>query len=358
MTDTTTDHAPEDRRVRDEDYRRDERLHGEDEARFDRGGRTAWGAIIAGAVVALAVFNLLSLLGLGIGGATVAPETSSPLNGVITGSAIWIVVSQLLALFAGGFVAGRLAGKLHRIGAILHGIAVWAVATIVTFWLAASATTGFFSIAGQTVSSAVQGSASAVQAAVPDNFSMPNVLTSQLNFNNLPQPLQQKLRQNGITPQNFQAETRDALRNVVSQQEQRQARQELRQTAVELIRSPGDAQRDVNDLRNEMFGGQDAVLSEQDKQEAYGVLEQRFGLSRQEAQQFVQTVEERAQAAQNQAAQTVQQAQQQARQTADTAANTLSRAGFGGFVASLVGLLAAAGGAFLGTPGRRSDQPA
>ncbi|MCL5237856.1 MAG: hypothetical protein M1353_08420 [Nitrospirae bacterium] len=84
--------------------------------------RISWGAIFAGTIVALVIELTLSLLGMGIGLGVVNPATeTNPLGGVGTGAGIWLAVSTLISLFAGGWVASRLAGFPRSSTGILHG---------------------------------------------------------------------------------------------------------------------------------------------------------------------------------------------------------------------------------------------
>src|SRR5256714_12650325 len=93
---------------------------------FDRPfARISWGAIFAGAIIALATQLLLTLIGTAVGLATLNPATgqnpSSTTLGI--GAVIWLVISSLLSLFLGGYVAGRLGGTFNG---WLHGLATWA----------------------------------------------------------------------------------------------------------------------------------------------------------------------------------------------------------------------------------------
>jgi hypothetical protein len=113
-------------------------------------GRTAtagksisWGAVFAGALLALVVQLMLSVLGIGIGASTINPLTEqNPADGIGTGAAIWFVVSSLIALFAGGWVAGHLAGVSRSSDRALHGILTWGLTTLVTFYLLTTAIGG------------------------------------------------------------------------------------------------------------------------------------------------------------------------------------------------------------------------
>lgn len=132
--------------------------------------RTSWGAIFAGTTVVLATQLLLSTLGLGIGASTVNPLTEqNPLSGLGTGAAIWFGISTLLSLFAGGWVAGRLAGVPLKTDSMLHGLLTWGLSTLLTFYLLTSAVGGLLSgtahAVGGAVSTATQGAATAAGGA-------------------------------------------------------------------------------------------------------------------------------------------------------------------------------------------------
>ena len=103
--------------------------------------RISWGSIFAGAVVSLAIQLVLTLIGTAIGLATLNPATGDSPSGTSLGigAAVWLVVSSLIALFAGGYVAGRLGGTFNG---WLHGLATWATVTTATLILLATAAGG------------------------------------------------------------------------------------------------------------------------------------------------------------------------------------------------------------------------
>ena len=69
--------------------------------------RVAWGAIFAGVVVALVVQVLLTMLGAGIGMATLDPASAdNPAASTFSiSAAIWWMISGIIAAFAGGYIA-------------------------------------------------------------------------------------------------------------------------------------------------------------------------------------------------------------------------------------------------------------
>jgi len=102
--------------------------------------RVSWGAIFAGLFVTIIAQVILTLLGMAIGASTVDPlEERNPLQGLATGSAIWLVVSGLISLFAGAYVAGRLSGGPRRMDGLLHGIVTFSVAEVAMILLLTTA---------------------------------------------------------------------------------------------------------------------------------------------------------------------------------------------------------------------------
>jgi hypothetical protein len=64
---------------------------------------------------------------------------SDPLNGLGTGTLIWLGLSNLVALFVGGMVAGRMSGYPSKSDGGLHGFLSWALFALVSFFLITSA---------------------------------------------------------------------------------------------------------------------------------------------------------------------------------------------------------------------------
>lgn len=100
--------------------------------------RISWGAIFAGAIIALATQIVLSLIGMAIGLATLSPATGDSPSGTAlgTGAGIWIVISSLVSLFLGGYIAARLAGRFNG---WLHGLITWGTLTLLTLLLLTTA---------------------------------------------------------------------------------------------------------------------------------------------------------------------------------------------------------------------------
>lgn len=99
----------------------------------------SWRAILAGAVAGLAIHILLTLLGLGLGVGSLEPVTDeNPAAKLGMGATIAWCVSALIALWSGGYVAGRFVPASYRRSGCLHGFLVWSVATVLAVLIASS----------------------------------------------------------------------------------------------------------------------------------------------------------------------------------------------------------------------------
>jgi hypothetical protein len=126
----------------------------------------SWGAILAGCIAALSVHLLATLLGLGLGLSMADPlRGSRPGEEFTIGVGIAWSVSALLALWVGGWVAGRGARTTNANLGGLHGFLVWSTATVVTALLITSGTSaligGAAKLAGKTAAVAGKGLATA-----------------------------------------------------------------------------------------------------------------------------------------------------------------------------------------------------
>jgi hypothetical protein len=130
--------------------------------------RISWGAGLAGAAIVIAVHVPLSLLGFGIGLSTVDPGAGDTPQATSfgIGAGIWWVVSNLIALIIGGYVAARLSGMPLRGDGVIHGLLTWAVTLLITIYFlttsVGSIVGGAFNVVGNTLSTAGQGVAEAV----------------------------------------------------------------------------------------------------------------------------------------------------------------------------------------------------
>ena len=148
--------------------------------------RIALSAVFAGLVIVFAVEVLLNALGAGIGLGMVQPDTGgTPSAGSLgAGAALWLLVSTIIAFFAGGYVAGRLAGAPSRYDGLLHGLVVWGMTLLLALYLLGSAAGaligGAFHLAGGAASLAGQGAAAAAPQVTQAAGLSPDVVQDQI----------------------------------------------------------------------------------------------------------------------------------------------------------------------------------
>jgi hypothetical protein len=89
-----------------------------------------WSAVFAGAIVSIALWVLLQMLGMGIGLAAINIDDAGSLREVGIGTTVWTLVTPLVAMFLGGAIAGRLAGSPQRSVGAMHGLVMWAITSL------------------------------------------------------------------------------------------------------------------------------------------------------------------------------------------------------------------------------------
>ncbi|MDN3575361.1 hypothetical protein QWZ03_01060 [Chitinimonas viridis] len=135
------------------------------------GSAMSWGAILAGATAAASLSLILLLLGVGLGLSSVSPWASSGISATTLGTStiLWLTVTQLLASGLGGYLAGRLRDSWVDINTdevyfrdTAHGFLAWAIASLVTASLLASAVGAVVSGGAQAGAALTNGMASTV----------------------------------------------------------------------------------------------------------------------------------------------------------------------------------------------------
>ena len=309
--------------------------------------RVSWSAIIAGTVLALGVQFLLSLLGLAIGASVFDPADPAGLGDWGVGAGLYTVVSQIISLIIGGFVAARLAGIPRETTSLIHGALVWATVSFVTAYAVASGVgtlaSGVSSAAGQLL----RGTGNAVEAVLPDDLSA--LPTPDIDVNDLPPELRQVLRENDISADELRREVRGIYRDVISREEQRRLGNIAQRTAQDIASSPSDATADIEQAIDRAIG-QGGVLSDQERDQLLDSLQTRLDLSNREVNQLVREVERVGQEAQARFDEAVETVQTETAEAAEAAADTASSIARTLFIASILGLVAAMLGGIAGKP--------
>ncbi|MBB5190129.1 hypothetical protein HNQ50_000839 [Silvimonas terrae] len=127
----------------------------------------SWSAILAGAAAAAALAFILVILGFGLGLSAISPWTNTGVTASTIGisTVIWLALTQIAASGLGGYLAGRLRNSWVDIHVdevyfrdTAHGMLTWAIATLVTATLLASAI-------GTVLSGGAEAGAGALRAA-------------------------------------------------------------------------------------------------------------------------------------------------------------------------------------------------
>ncbi len=265
--------------------------------------RASWGAIFAGIAAALVIQAVLNILGIGVGLASfdISNTADNPDAGTFSlAAAIWWIVAGIIASFIGGMIAGRLCGAAKPHVARLHGFVAWCGTTLVIFWLLTTAIGGIvggtFSALGSTLGGVGKAAASAV----------------------------------GGVAQNANG---DAL-----------------EARVRSLVNPSDAQSVQNSIvsyiRAIVSGDQQQAQASKD--EAVNGLARVANISPDEARGRVDQLTQQYQ-------QTAQRVKQQASAAAEVARKRAAQAGIYGFIALVLGAIAAWFGGGLGTPRRETS---
>jgi hypothetical protein len=259
--------------------------------------RVSWGAIIAGALVAVAVGVMLNVLGAAIGASTVdaAARDTPDATTLSIGAGVWLLVSNLIGLAAGGYTAARLSGTSDGTDATLHGLGVWATAFLVSAVLLGNVVAGTASTAMSGASSLLGGVASGAGSAVSS-------VADQAN----PQAIIDRARMAMTGPSD-------------------PARMNTEQRAAEITSLIGRR------VANGSF-------SDAERQRLNALVGAEAGVTPQEADQRVKAYEADAQ-------RTAREAEERARRAADATASGAAKAAFWVFAALLLGALASILGA-------------
>ena len=121
--------------------------------------RVSWGAVFAGAVVALAIHFVLTLLGSAVG-LSVGDDVGWSEVGI--GATVWAILATILALFAGGWVTSQAMAGENRKEAAVHGIIMWGLVFAIVMWLiSAGIRSGFNAMVGTSYAGVAAESAGA-----------------------------------------------------------------------------------------------------------------------------------------------------------------------------------------------------
>jgi hypothetical protein len=300
--------------------------------------RISWGAIFAGTLVAIVLMLLLNLLGIGIGLSAINPvEESNPFSGLGTGAIIWWIVSNLIAIFAGGYVAGKLAGIPLRNTSTMHGILTWSLYTLVSFWILTTAVGNIISGVGSVLSRTISVAASGIGTAASAGADRMGGENASISFGDVEREVRQVLRETGdpaLQPDSIERTAQNTTQD---------ARQTMRN---ENYVSDQDINAIVQDVLFQ--GGQ--LVENIDRQDVVNVVVSRTNLSRQEANNIADVIVRKHQEAKQNWSQFKEEASVEARERGQQAAESASKAAIWSFVALFLGAIVGGAGGLVGKP--------
>ena len=274
-----------------------------------RVSRVSWGAIFGGTLIMLITLMLLSLLGIGIGIGSINPmEESKPLQGILTGTLIWWVVSNIIAVFAGAYTAAKLTNLSYKFSGMLHGILTWSLFTLISFMLMTTSVGGIISGVG----GAVSKSLSAVGIGIPEITSMADRL--DVDTDRINRLIQDALAED----QELGSETTEG----------QQFHIDIMAIVEDVFTKDGEITTDIEREELERSIARNSTLSQQDVERASDVLIREYERIERQLQQLAQQAEE----------------------TGQQVSDAISKAAIWSFVALMLGLIAAAFGGILGKP--------
>ncbi|MEX0772149.1 MAG: hypothetical protein WEB89_04455 [Balneolales bacterium] len=307
--------------------------------------KVSWGAIFAGALVAIVVQMVLSMLGLAIGAFAVDPTAG--MEGLGIGAAIWWIVTALISLFTGAWVAGRMASISNSFEGMMHGIIVWCVATFVGFMLITTTIgqimSGAFGIVGQSISLA--GEVAGPQVA------------EMIGGGQQGQQQQQQGQQQGEEQalEDIMAEMRQLVQEDDQGQAQAQQQQQdggpLAQQQQQQQGSQAEAQ-ELEQAVSELL--QEGEISPQQRQQVVSMLQDNTQMDQQQAEQtvdnWISTYEEATSNGSGGTGIDTEELQAEAAEIGDEVADVLATAAFWSFIALVLGAIVAGVGGSVAAP--------
>lgn len=317
----------------------------------------SWRGIFAGVVTALAISVVLGLLGISLGFSMVEPLEKDPMSGVGTAFGIWSLVSVLISLAAGGFMAGY----VSQARGCTQGFLVWAAVLLIGTALTGQAISAATKAAGSALTTVGSGAASAASGAAKGAAGVASGIVSgiqenvNLDFNAdaLSKDVIAALQDTGIK----------TLQPQFLREQMRAARSELRTSVNQLMIEPENYEGTINAFVDAQKARLAAITEKIDRNAAVEALMKKRQITKPEAEAVVdnalaayhQTVvhmEEALTEAQHHFAEAqdhLKELAEQAKVKADKLAAVASASAFMAAVALILGALASVGAGHFGS---------
>ncbi len=302
--------------------------------------RISWASVFAGVIAVLAISMLLSLLGVALGFALLDPESATDVgNGSGTAVTIWTIISLLISLGIGGFIAGRLATT----DGYIHGFLVWALSLLVGIWFGTMTINNAARITGSAISSVTSAAGSVATGIGKGGVNLASLGTQAFEelvplpeFKDGDVKLTEALQKTGI----------EELQPQYLKAQGEWAKDQIKASAKNLVLNPDDSDKIIQQLSNTLKNRAQAVTASIDRDEVSQALAKNTSLTPQEADQavnnylvqqneFFNNLDSNIQKAKVQYVQ----AKEDAKEKAAVATNAAAKAALWSFIGLFIGLL-------------------
>ncbi|MET4140756.1 hypothetical protein [Pedobacter sp. UYP1] len=300
--------------------------------------RLSWSAVFAGVFIAIAIQLLLTLLGLSIGFGSINPvEDAKPFSGLGTGALIWWIVTMLISLFAGGWVAGWFSNQVQKTDLILHGLITWCLLTFLNIYLVTSSVSKIVGGAGSVITKGLSMAGEGVKSVAPEAGEL---IKDQLNIDGgalekMKNEAELLLKQTGkkeLQPEN--------LKNKANQ-----AAGKAENTGKSVLENPQQAGQKLDSLFAKLFSSGDATFEAADRDALVNIVMNRTGKSKVESEQIVDNWVSTIKTTKEKMKQAKDQAVEKAKEVGDDVASGLSKFAIFSFFGLLLGAVSASLGA-------------
>lgn len=307
----------------------------------------SWRAIFAGTLTVVAISVLLNLFGLAAGLGSIDPASeANPFSGVGTGALIWWVVSNLIALFCGGWVAGRAGRTASNNGGMIQGFITWCLYSIISIWLVTSAVGSIISGVGNLIGSTLSSAGNAIENVSGSSGNSSNAQMKRetgLSLNKLQDQVYSLLEDTGkeeLDPDNIEAQAQNVkaeAKNELQDDEMQSAKQEIN----EIFRN----------ARNEFEGTFEAL----DKEALANVLAERTNMTKEEAMRQIEQRKGQYENLRQRAQAGMENLKENAAEAAENTTDAIASAAMWLAIALILGAITAALGGLVGAKKLRHD---
>lgn len=293
----------------------------------------SWRAIFAGTVTVLSVLLVLNLIGLAIGLSSIEPtEESNPLSGLGTGSIIWWVLSNLIALFAGGYVAARVGVSFTNKSGIIQGIMTWALHTLISAWLLTSIVGSIISGVGNLIGSVVSS-------------------TGQVIGEQVGPAVQNQMEDLDI---NWE-QARNEFRAILEDADKRALDPDTLETEANQISAQAQSGENIDEVFERARNRAEQTFEALDREALVNIMVERTDMTRAEAERRVDQITARYENVRTRVNEFLDQAGETANQKAENVAQAVADASLYLAIALILGIIVAALGGYTGVKSLRDD---